>query len=251
VKNVMKHLNECPYTTQVLGTMGYADVRVTMFARNMQHLSKILEETERLFSSHIHSRTILAVSRKFKARPEVFLTAIFGEQAVARTVQQVYKETAAQLDSVDKRLITALAADPRASYASLAKLVELTPEAVSARVRGLEEHGIILGYQALIDGPRLGYRFAVLLLRLRYFSEQERKAITAVLSENKRVSSAVETIGDFTLSVTFFGKTLDELRETELAFRASFGAAVVKSALLFILENEKYPHLATGLLEDA
>ena len=60
-----------------------------------------------------------------------------------------------QVDSVDRRLIEALRANARATFAELARLVGLSAPAVHERVGKLESSGVITGYHAVVE-PAVG-----------------------------------------------------------------------------------------------
>lgn len=60
------------------------------------------------------------------------------------------------LDRIDRRLLLALQNDAKASLATLAERVHLSPTQVHRRVRKLEETGVIRGYAALPDRERIG-----------------------------------------------------------------------------------------------
>jgi Lrp/AsnC family transcriptional regulator, leucine-responsive regulatory protein len=61
------------------------------------------------------------------------------------------------LDSIDYKIVRALAEDARISYAELGRKVGLSPSAVAERVRQLESAKAILGYRALLDEKAFGY----------------------------------------------------------------------------------------------
>ncbi|MBK7893727.1 MAG: Lrp/AsnC family transcriptional regulator [Candidatus Promineifilaceae bacterium] len=61
------------------------------------------------------------------------------------------------LDAVDLEILRALQAEGRLTNAELARRVNLSPPAIHARVRRLEEQGVIRGYVALVDPASLGY----------------------------------------------------------------------------------------------
>ena len=60
------------------------------------------------------------------------------------------------LDHIDLRILDILQTQGRRHLADIAKEVELSSPAVMERVKKLEAHGIIKGYQAVIDAKKLG-----------------------------------------------------------------------------------------------
>ncbi len=62
----------------------------------------------------------------------------------------------ADIDAVDEQLIGLLRANGRASYAELARQVGLSAPAVHERVGKLEGSGVITGYTAVVDPPKVG-----------------------------------------------------------------------------------------------
>ena len=67
------------------------------------------------------------------------------------------------LDTLDARILAALAKDARTSVAELARLVGLSAPSVAERVRRLEEAGVINGYTVSIDPSALGLPVAAWL----------------------------------------------------------------------------------------
>jgi len=61
-----------------------------------------------------------------------------------------------RLDQFDRAILRELAADGRISVAELARRVGLTKTPVQARLRRLEESGVIAGYRAILDPIRMG-----------------------------------------------------------------------------------------------
>jgi Lrp/AsnC family leucine-responsive transcriptional regulator len=67
------------------------------------------------------------------------------------------------LDSIDKKILQALAADARIPFAELGRRVGLSPSAATERVRQLESLGFIKGYRADIDLEALGFSFTAFI----------------------------------------------------------------------------------------
>ena len=60
------------------------------------------------------------------------------------------------LDHIDLRIIAILQSQGRRHLADIAKEVDLSSPAVMERVKKLEAHGVIKGYQAVIDAKKIG-----------------------------------------------------------------------------------------------
>ena len=74
------------------------------------------------------------------------------------TVSSLTKhENGADLDGIDRKLLSLLQDNAKLSQAELAKAVGLTAPSVNERIRKLERGGIIRGYVALLDERKLGH----------------------------------------------------------------------------------------------
>lgn len=70
-------------------------------------------------------------------------------------------------DATDWHILEALQTRGRATFAELARVVSMSPSAVTERVRRLEEAGVIEGYSAVVDQERIGLPILA-FVRLRY-----------------------------------------------------------------------------------
>jgi len=66
-------------------------------------------------------------------------------------------------DGIDRRIVAALLGDGRATLRTLAETTGLSVSAVQARVRRLEQDGVIKGYAAVVDPEALGLPLAALI----------------------------------------------------------------------------------------
>lgn len=81
------------------------------------------------------------------------------------------------LDRADRRILDILASEGRIPLTELARRVSLSKTPVQARVRRLEQAGVIRGYCALVDPVRLGLdHVAFVEVKL---SDTREKALTA------------------------------------------------------------------------
>ena len=82
-----------------------------------------------------------------------------------------------QLDSVGLRILQVLQDDARLSFSELGRRVKLSSPAVAERVRRMEDHGLITGYQAMLDPSKLGYPILA-FIHLKITSDQHQRFAT-------------------------------------------------------------------------
>lgn len=79
------------------------------------------------------------------------------------------------IDQTDRKIVTAVIEDGRASVEAVAEAVGLSPTPTRRRIRRLEETGVISGYQAVIDPEMCGLELAIyVFIKLQ---SRDRKAI--------------------------------------------------------------------------
>lgn len=88
-----------------------------------------------------------------------------------------------ELDAVDRRILAALQANARASFAEIGQAVGLSAPSVHARVRKLERRGVIRGYTAVVDPAALGFgitAFVAITQASGYHWEDIERAVEAL-----------------------------------------------------------------------
>jgi DNA-binding Lrp family transcriptional regulator len=100
----------------------------------------------------------------------ILLKIIFGGKTImvpsdkeTDAIRQI-KHHPAELDSIDRKILGALAEDASRSYAELSKIVHLSAPAVHDRVKRLKRDGVIKGTVAILDGCKLGRTLLTFLL---------------------------------------------------------------------------------------
>ena len=96
-------------------------------------------------------------------------------------------ESSADLDRFDRAIMSTLAENGRISITDLAKRIGLSKSPTQARVRHLEEAGIIRGYRAILDPIQLGLDY-VAFVEVK-LSDTREKALSEF---NKAVVGLVE-----------------------------------------------------------
>ena len=90
----------------------------------------------------------------------------------------------AELDAIDIKILRELQRDGRITNVELAERVGISAPPCLRRVRKLEEAGIIEGYHALLNGPKLGFDLvAFCMVGLKRQSEADLKAFAAKVQQ--------------------------------------------------------------------
>ncbi|MEW9919396.1 Lrp/AsnC ligand binding domain-containing protein [Marimonas sp. MJW-29] len=133
------------------------------------------------------------------------------------------KKEESTLDCFDHAILSVLAEDGRISITDLAKRIGLSKSPTQARLRRLEEQGVILGYRAMLDPIRLGLdHVAFVEVRLSDTREAALRAFNAAVVKIPEIEQAhmIASHFDYLLKVrtrdmtayrTFLGETISSL----------------------------------------
>jgi len=102
------------------------------------------------------------------------------------------------LDEVDRKLLDILQKDGSLSNVELARRIQLSPPATHARVRRLEEFGIIRQYVTLLDRENLGYDMLCFVhISLQLHQPQQVESVRAAIREMPEVLECYHVTGEY------------------------------------------------------
>lgn len=144
------------------------------------------------------------------------------------------------LDEIDRRLIDALRADGRASYAQLGRLVGLSGPGVQDRLRRLEERELITGYRATVSLKAAGLGVTALVgVHLSDSADQ------AVVDSRLAACAAIEhcwfVAGDESFVVVVRCADVDDLEKTIWQIRGIEGVSRTKTNVVLSARWEGRP----------
>ncbi|MDU8927243.1 Lrp/AsnC ligand binding domain-containing protein [Alisedimentitalea sp. MJ-SS2] len=95
------------------------------------------------------------------------------------------------LDRFDRKILSVLASDGRISVTDLARRIGLSKSPTQARVKRLEDNGVILGYRALFDPIAMGLdHVAFVEVRLNDTREAALAAFNAAVAKIPQIEQA-------------------------------------------------------------
>ena len=124
-------------------------------------------------------------------------------------------------DRFDRAILTALAEDGRMTVTDLAKRIGLSKSPTQARLKRLENKGVILGYRALIDPIRMGLdHVAFVEVRLTDTREKALDAFNQAVARIPEIEQAHLIAGNFDYLMKIRTKSMKDYRRV-LAERIS------------------------------
>lgn len=135
------------------------------------------------------------------------------------------------MDDTDRRLVDALRANARTSYADLGRLVGLSSPAVLERVRRLEAAGVITGYHAAVTPSAIGLGVTA-LVGIYQTDAAEQDDVAERLSAVPQIEDCWFVAGDESFIVKVRVRDVDALEHTLAALRRLPGVARTRTTVV-------------------
>ena len=117
------------------------------------------------------------------------------------------------MDNIDKKILIELQKAGRESASNIAERINVSVPTITERIRKLEESGVIVGFQAVIDSSKIGFDVSAIITIISG-SSQYYKKVTIEAEKTPEVVKCFSTTGNgsHTLLVTTKNSnTLEEL----------------------------------------
>ena len=143
-----------------------------------------------------------------------------------------------KLDIKDRKILYYLDLNSRQSFSQIGKKVGLHKDSVAHRVKRLQEKGIIVRFNTLIDSLKLGYTCMRFYLNFQYITPEIKKEIIDHFVHFKHTQLVASPEGGFELCVFMLAKNVIEIhsfwQKTLSKYRDYFSDQIITP---FIGEN--------------
>lgn len=149
------------------------------------------------------------------------------------------QEDAAELDRFDRAILRELSTEGRISATELARRIGLSKSPTQARLKRLEETGVITGYRALLDPIRMGLaHVAFVQMRLSDTREAALQAFNRAVREVPEIEECHMIAGGFDYLLKVRTADIHDYRRV-LAERLSALPHVAASSTFVAMESVK------------
>ena len=143
-----------------------------------------------------------------------------------------------KLDLKDRKILYHLDLNSRQSFRSIGRKVGLNKDVVASRVKKLQEKGIIVRFNTLIDNLKLGYTCIRLYFNYQYITPEIKKEIIDHFVNFKRTEIVASLEGGVELCVLMLAKNVSEIysfwQKTLSKYRDYFAKQIIAP---FVGEN--------------
>ena len=139
------------------------------------------------------------------------------------------------IDDIDRALLCILQSDARISNADLARQVNLSPPAVHARIRRLQELGVIRSYVAVLDREALGFEMLCLIaIRMERHQRPDIERVRAAVGQMPEVLECHHLTGEFDYQLKVVVRNRKELERFVMDRLSTIpGIGHIRTSLVF------------------
>lgn len=99
-----------------------------------------------------------------------------------------------QLDSIDVQILQALSEHSRIQWKDLGERIHMTGQAVGARIKKLEDSGVIKAYSLILDEVKLGFPYTAFVII--YMKTTDHDAFVRFINEHSEITEAHRISGE-------------------------------------------------------
>jgi len=224
----------CKNSVWVASCRGRWDIAVSILAKDIGELGKILNDSNSKYGIFIMEKDILITQLS-----PVFTKAYLAENAEKSKFSYGEKIENYKLDAIDENILKILSSNARITILELMDKSGLTRDVIAYRLKKLVKEGIIMQYRVLIDLQKIGHRLYKLILRLHSLTAEKEKALMAYVAFHPNGVQYLKTAGSWDAELEFEVKDEDELYRLLLEIRAKFSDVIRDYETLFIPEEHK------------
>lgn len=204
-KKFIKHMCSQDSVGVNISVNGKWDYTIDLWAPSIMHFKRYYQNIMKDYEKYVKNKQVVIETDfyYFKPKPILYINS-YEQITMTGDIESI------RLDETDKKILANLAKNARAPLVELAKIVNLTPNAVKERIKNLEKNNIILGYRLFINYQLLGLLHYRVFLHLENLTEEIERKIIQVLKYHKTCVSITKTIGYCELEFRTIVKDVDE-----------------------------------------
>ncbi|MFH1470541.1 MAG: Lrp/AsnC family transcriptional regulator [Candidatus Micrarchaeota archaeon] len=141
------------------------------------------------------------------------------------------------LDAKDRAILLHLESDARIPISHLAKKVRLSKDGVAYRIRNMERRGLIRGFYAVLNAPKLGFVPHKVMVKFQDASREKEEETAYYLKSNGKVEWIASCDGRWDFMFIFWGRSTHEFNRFYVKLLEKYGQFIGDRGLNIITES--------------
>ncbi len=231
-RDVLKMFESYPRTAWGTICEGSYDVLWRIIAKDELEVEQAVNLAMAKFGNNIIEKTVITTTYQTYLSWNKILG---GERHPELPFEWV--SSATKIDGTGMKILAALYGDARATTVDIAKLVGLTPDAVSYRIKGLAKDGFILGYTSWYDAKSLGFEYYKIFINFRSMTKEKEKKFLAFCLQHNNVVFLNKCIGSWDIEIDINVENTPELHKFMLELKTNFGHIIGNHGYVSAIEE--------------
>ncbi len=217
---------------------GKYDMYVGIWAKNTHELYQIYKSLFKDYGKFFDEITVSIVETAFNSK-RGYLIGKYTSSEVPLFGGEI---TSVEIDDIDKKILGLLSKDARMKLVTLAKILKITPNAVSYRIKKLKSSGVIQGARIVLDRNKFGYLTYKVLVKIDSFDDVEVKRFTSYLRQHPNIIDIDLCMGEWNIELDVEIENSQAFHELMIQLRTEFSKLIKNYDSLLVFAEHTYSY---------
>jgi len=236
-EEIIKYLQKSKVVGWLTSCDGVYNLMVVFWVRKPSEFQKFLDDFLKKYSNYIKEREVLSITENHSCRKNY----LFNRNKSFESAYYSLEQENVKFDSVDIKILHFLANNSRVPLYEIAESLNLTPEAISHRIKQLKNKDIVQAFRPILNTSFLGYEYYNVLFRLRNFDNI--KQLFDYFERNKNIIYYVRYLGDFDVGIDIEAKDSRELRSMIKKIKDEFSKDIESYQTILVYQEHKLSYM--------
>lgn len=221
---------------------GRYDMFIGIWAHDTHELYQIYKSLFKTYGKFFEDITVSIVETAFNSKRGYLI----GKNTSSEVPLFGGEMARVKIDVIDERILGLLSKDARMKLVDMARILKLTPNAVSYRIRQLKANGVIQGARIVLDRNKFGYLTYKVLVKIDSFDEAEVRRFTRYLTQHPNVIDIDLCMGQWNVEIDVEIDNYNSFHELMLGLRTEFSNLIKNYDSLLVFAEHTYTYYPMG-----